>query len=190
MHRQVGWTCSRTCARDSDCGEEQECAEVTRPGVDTIRICLDRRFARLGEVCEDKPCEDGTTCIYYDGTRRCFQNCQTRADCSGGLDCQPTRDGGGVCAPYVGASCIDDLDCPTGQICEADECSPFDPGQPQGGLMVDALMTRIAKAEPVGISMVRVDAVEVVISDFVITNAQRVKGVLSMKWATVCAVKW
>ncbi len=127
-----GWTCSRTCARDSDCGTEQECAEVTRPGVDTIRICLDRRFARLGEVCEDKPCEDGTTCIYYDGTRRCFQNCQTRADCSGGLDCQPTRDGGGVCAPYVGASCIDDLDCPTGQICEADECSPFDPGQPQG----------------------------------------------------------
>ena len=57
------------------------------------------------------------------------------------------------------------------------------------GLMVDVLMTRIAKAAPVGISMVRVDAVEVVISDLVITNAQRVKGVLSMKWATVCAVK-
>jgi hypothetical protein len=127
-----GWTCARTCNGNSDCGSEEECVEVTRPGVDTIKVCVDRRTARLGEVCDTKPCEEGTSCIYFDGTRRCFQNCQTRADCSGGMDCQELRSGGRVCAPYVGDECVNDLDCPLGQICENQECSHFEPGEPQG----------------------------------------------------------
>ena len=57
------------------------------------------------------------------------------------------------------------------------------------GLMVDVLMTHIVKAVLVDISMGRDVAVEVVISDWVITNAQKDRAVLSMKWATACAVK-
>ena len=55
--------------------------------------------------------------------------------------------------------------------------------------MVDVLMTLTVKAVPVVISMVRVVAVEGVILDWVITNAQKDKAVLSMKWAMACAVK-
>jgi uncharacterized protein (TIGR03382 family) len=126
-----GWRCAQTCTSAAQCADEEECADVERPGVDTVRVCRDRRTARLGESCEGKPCEEGTSCIYSNGDRLCFQNCETRADCTGGYDCVPIRSGGGVCAPYRGDACADDLDCPRGQICEGGECAIYDPAEPQ-----------------------------------------------------------
>jgi len=92
--------------------------------VDTLDICVDRRTARLGESCAQKPCEEGTTCIYTNGERLCFQNCNSAADCSPGLECVQTRNGG-VCAPYTGDDCSNDLDCRQGEICEGGQCRPF-----------------------------------------------------------------
>ncbi|MDE0881646.1 MAG: matrixin family metalloprotease [Myxococcota bacterium] len=126
-----GWTCARVCTADSQCGSDGECVEVERQGVDTIRVCVDRRTARLGERCEGKPCEEGTSCVYSNGDRLCFQNCRSRADCTSGMDCQPIQSGGGVCAPYVGDDCVDDLDCPRGQICEELQCSQLNPAEAQ-----------------------------------------------------------
>ena len=61
----------------------------------------DRRFARLGESCEDKPVKRGPAASTTTA-RRCSK--LSDADRSGGLEAS-RRDGGGVCAPYVGASC-------------------------------------------------------------------------------------
>ena len=125
------WTCARTCLRDGDCGADQECAQVARPGVDTIRVCLDRRFARLGESCEDKPCEGGpaaSTTARVLWKRSGARRLQRWPRVSAGA-----RRRRAWHAPYVGASCVDDLDCPAGQICRPMNARRSSHKNPKGG---------------------------------------------------------
>ncbi|MBF93790.1 MAG: hypothetical protein CMH58_01350 [Myxococcales bacterium] len=140
------YVCARGCRSDNDCNEREDCQELTRPGIDTVQVCVESNTALEGENCQRKRCADGLTCLSDAGERTCFRNCRSRADCSAGLDCIEISDTISICYANnctedrdcergkicLEGSCVDetggcraDTECRRGEICQNGECTPF-----------------------------------------------------------------
>ena len=98
------------CTTDADCGVGES--------------CRDARCVSPASACEvSMDCEGGQLC--HQGTCIAWPTCTTDADCA--PYAPYTTCGNGECLEVIPPQCLEDADCPEGEVCQNGGCTPAEP---------------------------------------------------------------
>ena len=120
--------CTRRCDAAQPCPEGFEC---TRSG--SLSVCLPPPLrVRLGEACDELPCQEGLLCVNINEQRTCTQPCVQQGACPVGFECRLAGQEEGLCVEggplaELGEPC-DERACAEGAVClqpEGERALPY-----------------------------------------------------------------